>query len=150
MAKKKKTNSCLIGCGVGCLILLILGIAMFAGGAVWMRGLVSGFEDAAETRDALEAEFGEPGDFTPATDGSIATVSAVAVDGNHPVCNPVCCSLIPSVALSGVVGRQTPSMIVAVPIPAPMHRVTSALPRPRRSISSRAVPNTMAPVAPSG
>ena len=73
MAKKKKTNSCLIGCGVGCLILLILGIAMFAGGAVWMRGLVSGFEDAAETRDALEAEFGEPGDFTPAADGSIAT-----------------------------------------------------------------------------
>lgn len=73
MAKRKrKANSCVIGCGIGCLILLIVGIALIAGGAVWMRGLVSGFDDAADTRDALEAEFGEPGDFTPAPDGSIA------------------------------------------------------------------------------
>src|SRR6516165_7208664 len=44
----------------------------------------------------------------------------------------------------------TRSMIVAVPMPRPMQRVTSAVPRLRRSISSIAVPRIMAPVAPSG
>lgn len=69
---RKKINSCLIGCGVGCLVLLIVGIALFAGGAVWFRGLTRDFADAAETREALEEEFGEPGDFTPAANGAIA------------------------------------------------------------------------------
>ena len=68
----KKINSCLIGCGIGCLVLLIAGIALIAGGAVWVRGLTRGFQDAAETRAAVEAELGEPADFTPAADGSIA------------------------------------------------------------------------------
>src|SRR5690348_3311245 len=42
------------------------------------------------------------------------------------------------------------SMIVAVPIPAPMHKVISAVEALRRSSSSIAVPRIMAPVAPSG
>ena len=72
MATKKKTNSCLIGCGIGCLILLAVAIALFAGGAVWFRGMVGGFEEAVETREAVEEEFGGPDEFTPAADGSIA------------------------------------------------------------------------------
>src|SRR5262245_32160819 len=44
----------------------------------------------------------------------------------------------------------TLSMMVAVPMPAPMHSVTSAVPRSRRSSSSITVPRIMAPVAPSG
>src|SRR3954471_24465740 len=46
--------------------------------------------------------------------------------------------------------RRTRSMIVAVPMPTPMHNVTSAVDRSRRSSSSNTVPRIMAPVAPSG
>src|SRR5262249_23882481 len=45
---------------------------------------------------------------------------------------------------------HTRSMIVAVPMPTPMHSVTSAVEALRRSSSSIAVPRIMAPVAPSG
>src|SRR5476649_1764009 len=45
---------------------------------------------------------------------------------------------------------QTRSMIVAVPMPAPMQSVTSPVERSRRSISSKSVPRIIAPVAPSG
>ena len=41
-------------------------------------------------------------------------------------------------------------MIVAVPMPAPTHSVTSAVASPRRSNSSSTVPRIIAPVAPSG
>src|SRR3974390_243131 len=45
---------------------------------------------------------------------------------------------------------QTRSMIVAVPMPTPMQRVTSAVSLLLRSSSSSTVPMIMAPVAPSG
>ena len=45
---------------------------------------------------------------------------------------------------------HTRSIIVAVPMPAPMHKVMSAVFRSRRSSSSSTVPKIMAPVAPSG
>lgn len=45
---------------------------------------------------------------------------------------------------------HTRSTIVAVPIPAPMQSVTSAVDFPVRSNSSIAMPISMAPVAPSG
>lgn len=69
MATKKST--CLVGCGVGCLILLIVAIALGVGGFTWFRGTVRGFEEAVETRQELEERFGEPADFTPAADGAI-------------------------------------------------------------------------------
>src|SRR4029450_4945725 len=46
--------------------------------------------------------------------------------------------------------RHTRSMMVAVPIPAPMQSVTRAVCAPVRSSSSSTVPRIMAPVAPSG
>ena len=48
------------------------------------------------------------------------------------------------------VEHQTRSMMVAVPMPAPMQSVTSAVFRSRRSSSSSTVPKIIAPVAPSG
>src|SRR5579862_12615 len=47
-------------------------------------------------------------------------------------------------------GPQTRSMIVAVPMPAPMHSVIKAVAASRRSSSSSTVPRIIAPVAPSG
>ena len=46
--------------------------------------------------------------------------------------------------------RQTRSMIVAVPMPPPVHMVTSPVVRSRRSNSSSRVPISIAPVAPIG
>src|ERR1700676_3495915 len=46
--------------------------------------------------------------------------------------------------------HHTRSMIVAVPMPAPMQSVTSPIERLRRSSSSTSVPRIIAPVAPSG
>src|SRR5690606_31863167 len=60
------------------------------------------------------------------------------------------------VVLDGFHGHSSPmrvqirSMIVPVPIPAPTHRLMSAVPLPVRSSSSSTVPRIMAPVAPSG
>ena len=45
---------------------------------------------------------------------------------------------------------QTRSMMVAVPMPPPVHMVTSPQVRSRRSSSSRTVPMSIAPVAPIG
>ena len=52
--------------------------------------------------------------------------------------------------VAGLRRGQTRSMIVAVPMPPPMHSVMSAAPLPVRSSSSSAVPRIIAPVAPSG
>ena len=69
--------------------------------------------------------------------------NAVAVDGLADVlCHVPVCLAMPA--------RHTRSMIVVVPIPAPTHRVTSAVARLRRSSSSSTVPRIIAPVAPSG
>ena len=45
---------------------------------------------------------------------------------------------------------QIRSMMVAVPMPPPVHMVTRPVCRSRRSISSSKVPMSMAPVAPMG
>ena len=45
---------------------------------------------------------------------------------------------------------QTLSIMVAVPMPPPTHRLTSAVLRSRRSSSSRTVPRIIVPVAPNG
>lgn len=54
------------------------------------------------------------------------------------------------IRVSAAALSYTRSMIVAVPMPAPMQSVTSAVALPVRSSSSSAVPSSIAPVAPSG
>ncbi len=54
------------------------------------------------------------------------------------------------VAVAPAVPGQTRSRIVAMPWPPPMHIVTRAVAPPLRSRASRAVPRSIAPVAPSG
>ena len=68
---RKKTSTCLIGCGVGCLLLIIVAILIAIAGAFFVKDTVSGFDDAVDTRDELEERFGEPEDFVPAPGGSI-------------------------------------------------------------------------------
>src|SRR5262249_12710508 len=91
----------------------------------------------------IDAEMGEGGD--------VAERRLLAAFG-HPAKGPPIDAPGADGGLGGVDLRpvQTRSMMVAVPMPAPMQSVTSAVSRSRRSSSSIAVPRIIAPVAPSG
>ncbi len=68
---EKKTNW-LLGCGIGCAVLVILSIGLGLLGARFVRRTTAGFEAAIETRQDLEQRFGEARSFVPAPDGSVA------------------------------------------------------------------------------
>ncbi len=67
----KKTPGWLLGCLIGCGALLLGAVLLLAAGAFWVRGITHGFDEAVAARDALEGQYGKPGDFTPPPDGSI-------------------------------------------------------------------------------
>jgi hypothetical protein len=61
----------LLGCGIGCGVVILL-IAMVIGGGVWFaRGLKGRFESAASRGTELATRFGEPEDWTPPADGAV-------------------------------------------------------------------------------
>jgi hypothetical protein len=60
----------LLGCGIGCGVVIFL-IAMTIGGGVWFaRGLKGRFDTAASKGTELATRFGEPEDWTPPADGA--------------------------------------------------------------------------------
>ena len=61
----------MIGCGAGCLLVILVVLAIFAGGVMFVRDTVSGFETAVEIRAELENRFGTTGEFTPWPGGEI-------------------------------------------------------------------------------
>lgn len=61
----------LIGCGAGCLLVALVFVAIVAGGAMFLRDTVSGFEVAVETRAEVERKFGTTDEFTPWPGGAI-------------------------------------------------------------------------------
>ncbi len=63
MADKK--SRWLIGCGIGCGALLLLIAVGGISSALWLKGTMSGFEEAVETRATLEQLYGQPGEFVP-------------------------------------------------------------------------------------
>jgi len=67
----KKASGWLLGCGIGCGVLLLGAILTGVSGAFWLRGMLKGFDDAVEARTQIEERYGTTGDFTPAADGSI-------------------------------------------------------------------------------
>ncbi len=62
----------LIGCGVGCGVVILLGALLIGGGAYWIRGMVHRFDDATERVDALEERYGPVEDWTPPPRGAVA------------------------------------------------------------------------------
>lgn len=66
-----KGSAWLKGCGIGCGVLVLLAIAVVVLGTVWIRGSVKEFDSAIETREALEARFGQVGEYVPWPDGSV-------------------------------------------------------------------------------
>lgn len=68
---KKSTQYWLVGCGGGC-ALIVLGIAaLIVGGGIFVKDTMEGFEQAIETRKALEDEHGTVAEFTPWPDGAV-------------------------------------------------------------------------------
>lgn len=61
----------LIGCGVGCGLIVLVFIGMSVTCGVWLKSATSGFESAVQTRSELEHRFGRPSDFTPPADGAV-------------------------------------------------------------------------------
>jgi hypothetical protein len=57
-----------MGCGIGCGVFVLLGIALMLGGSfVMMRP----FKRAVESREVLDTRFGDQANYTPAPDGAI-------------------------------------------------------------------------------
>ena len=59
----------LSGCGIGCGVLILLGILTSVGGSFF---LMRPFKDAIATREILDTRHGEQADYTPPRDGVIA------------------------------------------------------------------------------
>jgi len=66
-----KTPRWLLGCGLGCLIVFILGLGLTGFGTVWVWGLFDQVEGAIEVRKEVEERFDRPETFTPEADGAI-------------------------------------------------------------------------------
>jgi len=60
-----------MGCGIGCGIILLLVIALFVAGGMWVKDMTEEFEGAVDLRAQLEERFGARGEFTPPADGAI-------------------------------------------------------------------------------
>jgi len=61
----------LIGCGAGCLLVVLGIVAIFAAGVMFVRDTASGFQTAVEIRAEMEQRFGTTGEFTPWSGGEI-------------------------------------------------------------------------------
>jgi hypothetical protein len=62
----------LLGCGIGCGVVLLVVILGIVGSAVFVKRTFSGFEEAIATRETLDERFGETRSFTPSVDGGFA------------------------------------------------------------------------------
>jgi hypothetical protein len=71
-SKKSGTASkWLIGCGIGCGVVILLAIILGVGGYVFVKNIVKGFEETEAITDALTERYGEIKDFTPDPGGAI-------------------------------------------------------------------------------
>lgn len=61
----------LIGCGLGCGLLIALGLGLGAAGYFGVRHVVKRAEGLEAARDSLVARFGPPGAYVPPADGSL-------------------------------------------------------------------------------
>jgi hypothetical protein len=71
-SKKSSTASkWLIGCGIGCGVVILLIVILGVGGYVFVKNIVKGFEETEAITDALTERYGEIKDFCPDPGGAI-------------------------------------------------------------------------------
>jgi hypothetical protein len=67
-----KSTKWLLGCGIGCGVIILIFVATGAGSYFLLKKTIEGFEEVGEIQADLEERFGEITEFVPAPDGSIA------------------------------------------------------------------------------
>jgi len=68
---KSTTRDWLVGCGIGCGAVVLVGVGLVVAFSVYIGRSVKGFDDAAESRKVLERTYGADSEFVPWPDGSI-------------------------------------------------------------------------------
>lgn len=66
------TQKWLMGCGIGCGVLILICAVVFAVGYFFVRGTVEEFKDLEAASEEIEERFGEAVDYVPELDGAIA------------------------------------------------------------------------------
>ena len=69
--KSSTTRKWLIGCGIGCGVIIVIGALLITGGVLYVRNLVEGFKDSEAILETLTEKYGRITEFTPAPDGRI-------------------------------------------------------------------------------
>jgi hypothetical protein len=66
-----KRSTCLTTIGVGCGLLLLIGILLAVAGWIFTRGAMRGIDATIEARSQIEERHGQPEEFVPWPDGAI-------------------------------------------------------------------------------
>ncbi|MCK4827425.1 hypothetical protein KA005_67470 [bacterium] len=66
-----KTSKWLVGCGIGCGIIILLIVVMFAAGYFFCKDLIEDFKETEVNQTALEDRYGRVRDYCPDPDGAI-------------------------------------------------------------------------------
>ena len=69
--KSSTASKWLIGCGIGCGVVIIILILAGVGGYLFFKNIVRGFEETEAVMETLTEHFGKMSDFCPDPDGAI-------------------------------------------------------------------------------
>jgi hypothetical protein len=65
------TKKWLVGCGIGCAVIILILIVLGVGGYVFFKNLIGDFQEQEELMATLTEQYGQIRDFCPEPDGSI-------------------------------------------------------------------------------
>jgi len=68
--KSSTASKWLLGCGIGCGVVIIIAILIGVGGYFFIKNIISGFEETEAIMDTLTERYGKIGDFCPDPDGA--------------------------------------------------------------------------------
>ncbi len=71
MQEKSQSSKWLIGCGIGCAVVIVIGIIIVISGYFLCRGTVQNFKQVEITQNKLAERYGEIDTYTPNPEGSI-------------------------------------------------------------------------------
>lgn len=71
MEEKSQASKWLIGCGIGCGVIILIGIIIAISAFFICRGTVMSFKQVKNTQEKLEERYGQIENFTPRPDGRI-------------------------------------------------------------------------------